>query len=323
MTQHTTRHRGRLWLFLLLFISLLLSQVVVGCGQTSQTPATTATTDPTTVSQATQPTSPDPADASPAPASTETASTPTTHTTPSTTLNGPTNFLLNLPFTFSEVHGVTSDDSGATTTIDATSIKNDVTQELHHMLFVVSGDNSVKLYSQGASPVTVQLAYTSDGNANLSYTRTVDSEAGTVTILFVGTIKSKQIHVQYEQQYTPSMLINAQASDIVVAFTAPVRQVATNEIPAAPSNGSYTMTSQGGVALSWSAGQNAASYDVYRLISDQNQQFQLLTTVKGTSYADNSAATIQHLHATKGITYAIFSVGPTGVENPGGIIVSV
>jgi hypothetical protein len=312
-----------LWLFLLLFISLLLAQVLVGCGQTSQTPASAATTAPTAADQTTQPTSSPQADSSPAPASTQNASTPADQTTPPTTLSGPTNFLLNLPFAFSEVHGVTSDDSGATTPLDAKAIKNDVTQELHHMLFVVSSNNSIKAYSQGASPVTVQMGYNANGSVSLSYTRTVDSEAGTVTILFVGTVSGNQIAVQYEQQYTPSMLINAQASDIVVAFTAPMRQVATSEIPTAPSNGTYQMTSQGGVALAWSAGQNAASYDVYRLISDQNQQFQLLTTIKGTSYTDNSAATIQHIHATKGITYAIFSVGPTGVENPGGIIVSV
>ncbi len=319
MIQRTTRRGGRLWLFLLLFIALLL----VGCDQTSQSPAsatTAATAAPTTDSQSTPTTSTSQAASSPTPD--QSASTPSAQSTPST-LSGPTNFLLNLPFSFSEVHGVTSSDSGATTSLDPKIIKNDVTQELHHMLFVVGSNNVIKAYSQGASPITVQLVNNSDGSVNISYTRTVDSEAGTVTILFAGTIRGQQISVQYEQQYTPSMLINAQSSDIIVSFTAPVRQVTAREIPAAPGNGRYQLTSQGGVALSWSAGQNAASYDIYRLISDQSQQFQLLTTVQGTSYIDNSPATIQHIHATKGITYAIFSVGPTGVENPGGIIVSV
>jgi hypothetical protein len=255
---------------------------------------------------------------------------PNTHTTPmpqptvpSLALHGPTNFLLNVPFAFSSVNGVTTDDSGTTTPLNATNIKTEVTQELRHLLFVVDSNDNIKVYSQGSSPVSAQLTFNADGSANISYTQTANSEAGSVTILFSAALSTKQIGVDYEQQYTPSIVINAQASDIQVAFTAPVKWVAPNEIPAAPSNGASQTTSQGGIALSWSAGQNAVAYDVYRLISDQNQQFQLLATVKGTSYSDNSSDTIKNIHATKGTTYAIFSVGPTGVENPGGIIISV
>lgn len=306
-------------------ITLLLAQGLVGCGAASQASAASGT--PTATAQR----------AMQIPG-TQVASTPTaapsgksgaqTTPTPQPTvaplvLHGPTNFLLNAPFAFSTVHGVTTDDSGATTALDATNVKTEVTQELHHLLFVVDSSDNIKVYSQGVAPISVQLAFNADGSANLSYTQTTNSDAGSVSILFGAMLSDKQIAVRYEQQYTPSMLINAQASDIEVAFTAPVQWVAAHDIPAAPSNGTYQMTSQGGVALSWSAGQNAVSYDVYRQISDQNQQFQLLTTIKGTSYNDNSSAAIKNTHATKGIVYAIFSVGPTGVENPGGIIISV
>lgn len=327
MTQQTIRRQGFLFFCPLLFISLLLAQVLVGCGQASQIRVDTGSGAPVvSTEQATRPPASRPGN-TPTTLPSQEPGTPTTPTTqPGATLlvlHGPTNFLLNLPFDFASAHGVTTDTSGATAPLNAATIKENVTQELHHLLFVVDSSNAIKVYSQGAAPLAVQLTYNNDGSANLSYTHTADSEAGTVTILFVGLVTRKQISVQYEQQYTPSMLINAQASDIVVAFTAPVRWVASREIPAAPSNGAHQLTSQGGVALTWSAGQHAASYEVYRLISDLSQQFQLLATVRSISYIDNSSAVIQNIHATKGITYAIFSVGPTGVENPGGIVISL
>jgi hypothetical protein len=196
-------------------------------------------------------------------------------------------------------------------------------QELKHQLFVVDESDHVKVYDQGTAPTTAQVLFNPDGSATINYTQTADSEAGSISILFSGQLSSKTMEVSYDQQYTPSIMINAQASEIAVDFTAPVQWVTPREIPAAPSNGATQMTGQGGVALSWSAGQNAVAYDIYRLISDQSQQFTLLATVKGTSYTDNSSDTIKNVHSQKGITYAIFSVGSTGVENPGGIILSV
>lgn len=315
-------------LFLVLpLMALLLAQMVVGCGSPSQAQVSASSGTPPVTSQQTTQTSGPQATSTPAAVPTGNASAQTTPTPQPTSsslaLHGPTNFLLDTPFTFSTVNGVTTDDNGATTSLNTATVKTQVTQELHHLLFVVDSSDNIKVYSQGASPVAAQLGFNSDGTANISYIQTANSEAGTISILFGALLSTKQIEVHYEQQYTPSMLINAQSSDIQVAFTASVKWVAPRDIPAAPSNGTYQMTSQGGIALSWSAGQNAVAYDVYRQISDQDQQFQLLATVKGTSYNDNSSAAITNIHATKGIVYAIFSVGPTGVENPGGIIISV
>ena len=215
------------------------------------------------------------------------------------------------------------DDNGATTQLNAQSVKTQITGELEHLLFVMDSSNNMKVYSPGASPVAVQVTFQPDDSVSLGYTQTLDSDAGTVTILFSGKLSKGQIAVAYEQQYTPSMLINAQASDVDVSFSTRVKWVAPNQIPAAPTNGAFQLTTSGGIALAWSAGQNATAYDVYRLISDQDQQFHLLATVKGTLYTDNSAEAKQHIHDIKGITYAIFSVGPTGVENPGGIVIPI
>lgn len=308
------RSTDRVRLLALSGIALLLVLLLTGCGSAAQNAAQTS-------AQASP--SPQPTQAvATQPASTPQASTPAP-ASQSSALQGPTNFLLTTPFNFSSANGATMDDSGATTPLAASMVKTEITGEMKRLLFVVDSGNNLKVYSPGASPVAAHLTFQPDGSTSITYTQTLDSDAGTIDIIFSGSLNNGQIAVNYEQQYTPSMLINAQASDVAVSFTTQVKWVAPNQIPTAPTNGQSQPTSSGGVALSWSAGKNAVAYDVYRLISDQDQEFQLLATVKDTSYTDNSQETKQNLNDTKGITYAIFSVGPTGVENPGGIVISV
>lgn len=308
---HVRRQIPRAWLYVLLCILLL---ALAGCDSTSRTQDGSSAGTPAVSQQAQTPATQPVTQNSPAPAATNSSAL---------FLHGPTNFVLKVPFAFSSVQGVTTDNNGATMALNPAQVRNDLTQEMRHMLFVVDNNAAIKVYNQGSQPFSAQLTSAANDSADISYTQTANSEAGSVTMNFRGVLTKKQMVVQYEQQYNPSIMINAQPSDITAVFTAPVQWVAPDEIPAPPANGSRQVTSQGSVALSWAAGQNAAAYDVYRLISDQNQQFQLLATVKESAYTDNSAATIQNIHATKGITYAIFSVGPTGVENPGGIIISV
>lgn len=308
------QHIGRLRLLALLSTAFLLVQLLAGCGNTprSSAPSSAATSSSPQVRQ-TLP-------AQPSAAAQATSSTPAAQ---SSGLQGPTNFLLATPFHFSSVNGATVDDNGATTPLNANTIRTEITGEMQRLLFVVDSDDNLRVYSPGSAPVAARLTSQSDGSASITYTQTLDSDAGTITIVFSGVLNKGQIAVDYEQQYAPSMLINATPSDVVVAFTTQVKWVAPNQIPAAPSHGQFQMTASGGIALSWLDGQNATAYNVYRQISDQDQQFHLLATVKGTSYTDDSQEAKQHLNDTKGITYAIFSVGPTGVENPGGIIISV
>jgi len=247
---------------------------------------------------------------------------PTSASQPSA-LRGPTNFLLTTPLNFSSASGATMDNSGAITPLDANTIKTQITAELKRLLFVVDSSDSVKIYSPGASPIAAQVTHHADGSTAIDYKQMVNSEAGSVTITFDSVLLKEQMTATYHQQYSPSILINAMASDVTVTFTTVVRRVAANQIPTVPGNGRYQLTNDGGVALSWSAGQNAVVYNVYRLISDRDQQFQFLVTVKDISFTDNSPEAIQNVHSPKGITYAIFSVGPTSVENPGGIVISV
>ncbi len=312
LTRNADGNHYTIRLFALSVLAISLLPIVAGCSADSHSISLPGK--PTvTQSAQTSGTQPVPTSASLLPTSTSQPST----------LHGPTNFLLTTPLNFSSASEATMDNSGAITPLDANTIKTQITAELKRLLFVVDSSNSVKIYSPGASSVAAQVTHNVDGGTVIDYKQMVNSEAGSVTITFDGILLKDQMAATYHQQYSPSILINAMASDVTVTFTTTVRWVAANQIPTAPGNGKYQLISNGGVALSWSAGQNAVMYNVYRLISDRDQQFQLLVTVKDTSFIDNSPEVIQNIHSPKGITYAIFSVGPTSVENPGGTVILV
>lgn len=237
-------------------------------------------------------------------------------------LQGPANFLLHTPLDFANVSGSTTDGNGTATPLDINTIKAGINNEFQHLLFMIDSAGSVKVYSPGATtPTTAQITQNNDGSTALAYTQTTNSEAGSFSITFDGVFLKNRISVLYEQSYSPLLISSVSASDVNVAFTASVRWVSENEIPAVPVDGTYRITSSG-IALSWGAASNAAAYDVYRLIPSQDQQFQFLATVKNPLYNDNSSEAIQNAHATPGISYAIFSVGSTGVENPSDLVIS-
>lgn len=237
-------------------------------------------------------------------------------------LHVPGNFVLVLPLQFTLARGVIISDSNVTP-LDEQTVRNEITEELRHLLFVVDSNSTMKVYSPGVSPVSAHLGVAANGGVQITYSQSVDSQAGTVSIAFEGTLLKEQLTVHYEQYYNPSAFINANASDVVVTFVTRIRWITPTEIPAAPRNGSYHLDPNGAIVLTWQVGQHAVTYEVYRQISDVDQQFHLLATVKGTSYTDSSALARQNLHSMKGIAYAIFSVGPTGVENPGAIVVTI
>jgi hypothetical protein len=239
-------------------------------------------------------------------------------------LHGATNFLLRTPLAFSRISGSSTDGNGKTTQLDARSIQSGINDEFAHLLFMVDETNTVRVYPPGTTtPTIAQVTQHTDGSAELTYTQTSNSEAGSFTLFFDGLLSRDSLSALYEQRFSPLLISSTAASDVTVTFTAPVRWVQSDEIPAAPAGGTYHLTDSGGIALSWESGQGAAAYAVYRLISARDQQFRPLTTVKSLAYTDSSPQAIQQAHARPGIAYAIFSLGPTGVENPGDLIISV
>ncbi|WP_376796115.1 hypothetical protein [Thermogemmatispora sp.] len=290
-------------------IVVCLLTLITACDAPANSPSSAMVTAPTTPTAA--PTTATP-ELTPAPA-----------LRPSPDLRVPGNFVLTLPLHFDSARGVMVDDSGATTQIDSGTIEAQIEQELKHMLFVIDASGNVHVYSPGVTPTIAHVSLDGDQGTVLSYTQNVDSEAGTVSITFEGLLSKNTLRVNYEQLYNPSAFINATTTDVVADFTTQIRWVTASEIPAAPRQGSYHLTGSGAIVLSWEAGQHAVAYEVYRQISDHDQEFQPLAMVKTTSYTDSSPEAIQNLHSMKGVTYAIFSVGASGVENPGAIVIAI
>ncbi len=292
------RNRHILYGFALFLTAIFFLQTLVGCADSSS-PAKQATSQGQHA-QSYGPVAPTP-------------------TLAPSALHGPTNFQLRTPLNFSAVNGTSTDDSGNSTPIDAQTIKTGATTELQGLLFEVNKDNTVNVYLPGdSSPIKAQVTQRPDGSTAINYTQQITS----ITINFAAALYKDQIIANYEQQYTPLITENANATDVVVSFTTHVRWILAKQIPTAPDNGQYQITKNGAVDLSWDPGQNAVAYNVYRIFPDQDQQFQLLGTVKNTTYNDKSAQIPQKL-STMGIAYAIFSVGPTGIENPVDAVISI
>lgn len=309
MLKASRTHRSTRFSLKLLVLSLLVL-VMTSCGSANSTSGSSSNAAST----------PSPAAASTRVVYGPVAATPTL--SPSA-LHGPTNFQLITPLNFSSVKGVTIDDQDQTTSLDSNNIKTNVTTELKHLLFVVDKETKVVIYAPGADgPINAKVTQRSDGSTAIDYTQTANSDAGTVTVVFDAAIAHDKIVVRYEQVFEPSVMVNAQKSDVTVAFTTRVKWVATDQIPTAPGNGKFSFTG-GGIVLSWTAGLHATAYNVYRQISDVDQQFKQIATVKATSYTDTSAITMDNIHSQKGVRYAIFAVGPTGVENPGAMVIPI
>lgn len=293
-----------------MFLLVFLLPVIAGCSSTDPSAANSSSATPSL---------------SPTASSTHVVYGPVaaTPTLSPAALHGPTNFQLITPLKFSSAQGVTIDNDGQTTSLDPSNLKTQVTTELKHLLFVVDKENEVTVYAPGADgPIEAKVSQRSDGSTAIDYTQVANSEAGTITIVFDAAIAHDNIIVRYEQLYEPSIMANADKSDVTVAFTTKVKWVATNQIPTAPGNGKFEFTG-GGIILSWTPGKNAQAYNVYRQIADLDQQFKQIATVKTTSYTDTAQVTMDNVRSQKGVRYAIFAVGPTGVENPGGMVIVI
>jgi len=294
------RNRHVLYGLTLLLTALFALQTLAGCADSSSTPTQQTASQTQQQKQTYGPV----------------AITPTL--APSA-LHGPAKFLLLTPLNFTAVSGTTMDTAGNSTPLDAKTIKTGISAELQRVLFVVANNGTVNVSLPGTTtPIQAQVTQHPDGSTAINYKHQADS----VIIQFAAALYKDQIIVNYEQQYSPLITENANASDVVVTFTTHVRWVPAAQIPAAPANGQYQITQNGIVNLTWDAAQNAVAYHVYRMFPDQDQQFLLLGTVKDTSYNDKPAQLAQKL-STMGIAYAIFSVGSTGIENPSDAVISI
>jgi hypothetical protein len=239
-------------------------------------------------------------------------------------LHGPTNFQLSNPFKFAQATGTSTDNGGTVTQLDAKTIQTSITDELKRFLFVVDRNNTIKVYTPGASaPISTQVTQQADGDTSIQYTQIVDS----VTTTFNSAMARDRITIEYERQYSGEASDNdplaMTGSDVNVALTTTVKWVTAKEIPTAPTRGSFHLTNAGAVTLSWQPGQQVHTYNIYRMFPAVNQQYQLLKSITATSYTDTSSLAIKNARQSPGIIYAIFAVGPTGVENPSDEVITV
>jgi hypothetical protein len=299
-----------------LFMAIFLICALTGCTSSPQNNVVSLS--PTSVQQHTRPVAASPT--SQQPYGPQLTPLPTL---PPSALHGPTNFVLRTPFTFSDASGTTRDGSGTSTALTENTVKTEISKELEHLLFVVTSDNTVTIYSPDTGePIKATVTQRSDGSTALDYTQSANSTSGSLAITFNSAIFKDQIIANYRQQYSPVITSGGSASDVTVSFTTHIQWVSTEQIPTAPKNGTYQLTDTS-IALSWQAGKNASKYDIYRIIPGQDQQFQFLDTIKETTYRDINMEAVKQAQTKAGIAYAIFSVGPTGVENPGYMAIAV
>lgn len=299
---------------------ILIATLLSACGQstTGQTAVSTSAVTPTPTPQLLTPTP----TLMPTPTPTPTPEPPTPTPTPTITrLQGPTNFILNNTLNFSQASG-TGSTNGVTYQLSSNAIEQSVVSTFQHTLFVVDSNNNITIYSSGScSPISANTNTNTDGSVTISYNKSCKS--GTVT--FDGTLTGNQMKASYITNFAAGTVVNGQTfsggSATTSTFTTQVRWVSSDQIPSAPTNGHYQLTSDGGVALTWSG--NAAGYNIYRFVLIEGKGFQFVTKTSSTSYTDESPAATRNAQTIAGIAYAIYAVGPTGIENPSSVTISI
>jgi hypothetical protein len=304
VTRSAQSRRYALRLIALICTTVVFLQILAGCG--SPPPNTSA-------SQNTPSASPTGQSYGPVLSPVATPGTPSV-------LHGPSNFVLHTPFKFSQANGQTTPDSGTPTPIDPNTLESQMTQQFQHVLFVVDSSNQVSVYIQGSSaPIKATVTQRTDGSVDIDYSKDDNASTGSTNLGFQATLFDNQIYVQYQQSYSPTITSSGIASSVTIAFSTAVQWVQASEIPTPPLNARFQFASNQTIILAWDAGQHAVAYDVYRMIPSESSEFEFLATVKDTTYTDTSADSWQNAHTSSGVTYGIFAVGPTGVENPNGL----
>lgn len=313
VTYVSDRKNSRFQTIITIFANILIAAILSGCGQSTSN----HTSSSGSVAVATATATPTP----PTATSTPTPLPPTPTPTPIVSLQGPTNFILHNTLIFSQASG-TGMVNGATTQLSSDTVERGVISTFQHTLFVVDSSNNITVYTNSApSPVQARTSKNADGSVNIGYTHS--SNAGTTT--FDGVLTGSQMKATYTTDFIGGTTVNGQTfsggSTSTSTFTTQVQRLSADQIPSAPTNGRYQFTSDGGVSLTWSG--NASGYDIYRFVLTDSRGFQFLTKTSSTSYVDESQTTRNNAQTVTGISYAIYAVGSTGIENPSCITLSV
>lgn len=229
------------------------------------------------------------------------------------------------PFDFELAQGFTSfspDDQ-----IAATEEEN----AFKHVLFEIDpgGTSYVIDGNVSSTPVEASVTPGSDGSLNISYYEQAGGAANT-SIQFNGVLSNQgtmnaRAIVDQAGGTVASGTEYLGASSGTYYFTGLADKVSPGDLPNPPSGtGQCGWTSDYGIWLTWGApsdGSTPSSYDIYEFVAEVKPPLFYLGRVSTTGVTDNSGTTRENDASI--ISYTVYSVGPTGLESPTGVTVTV
>ena len=200
-----------------------------------------------------------------------------------------------------------------------------------HVLFEIDpgGTSYVIDGNLSSTPVEASVTSGSDGSLNISYDEQAGGAAST-SIQFNGVLSSQgtvnaRAIVDQAGGTVASGTEYLGASSGTYYFTGLADKVSPGDLPNPPSGtGQCGWTSDYGIWLTWGApsdGPTPSSYDIYEFVAEVNPPLFYLGQVSATGVTDNSGTTRENDASI--ISYTVYSVGPTGLESPIGLTVTV
>jgi hypothetical protein len=229
-------------------------------------------------------------------------------------------FIMNQGLSFSNESG-DGMANGSSYQLDTNTIEGTVTTTFDHTLFVTDSSGNMTVYSSGFDATPAQVTQNADGSTSITYSQSSNA----VTTSFNGTLSGDQMTVTYQQQSMGGTTVGDPSqeyiggTDVSATFSTTVNWITSDQIPAAPTNGQYQLSSDGGVILSWapsSSGGTVTGYNIYRTVFGVDTQPRLIESTTDTSYTDESAGAIQNAQSLTGVLYEIYAVGTSNIENP-------
>jgi hypothetical protein len=200
-----------------------------------------------------------------------------------------------------------------------------------HVLFEIDPTGTSYVLDGNLSPTPVEATVTpdSDGGLDISYYEQAGGAAST-SIQFKGVLSSSgtmnaSAIVDQAGGTVAEGTEYLGASSGTYDFTGPADKVSPGDVPYPPSGGGQCgWTSDFGIWLTWGAPSNGpapSAYDIYEFVAEVNPPLFYLGKVTTAGLTDNSGTTRGNDASI--ISYTIYSVGPSGLDSPTGLTITV
>lgn len=200
-----------------------------------------------------------------------------------------------------------------------------------HVLFEIDPGGTSYVIDGNLSPTPVEASVTpgSGGSLNIAYDEQAGGAAST-SIQFSGvlsadgTMNARAIVDQAGGTVAEGTEYMG-ASTGTYYFTGVADKVSPSDVPNPPEGGGQCgWTSDYGVWLTWGApseGPAPSAYDIYEFVAEVNPPLFYLGRVTAPGVTDNSVTTRGNDASI--ISYTVYSVGPTGLDSPTGVTITV